>query len=262
MATRERKLVELAKTRGASLAGIAAMNQVVSSPSQMAAPLLAPHTGIDPTVDGSVVAMDNHPPEREPEGSVLVIGLEHPADRPELDWWDGRGTAGNRLLIETLEQVRKEIERRFGWMTRQFHYYTERGGIYLKDAAVLAGLGCIGRNNLLVTPEYGPRVRLRGLYLGVDLSPTGPSDFNPCRTCSAPCRTVCPEQALGGRSFNPAERGHLPALPAGDGAYSRNDCMRRMKKDEAAGSNNDTSSSRRVTYCRRCELVCPVGRTA
>ncbi|BDD85687.1 hypothetical protein DPPLL_00520 [Desulfofustis limnaeus] len=261
MATRERKLVELAKTRGASLAGIAAINQLSGSPSQMAAPLLAPHSGIDPTVDGSVVAIDKHPPERESEGSVLVIGLEHPADRPDLDWWDGRGTAGNRLLIETLEQVRKEIECRFGWVTRQFHYYVERGGIYLKDAAVLAGLGCIGRNNLLVTPEYGPRVRLRGLYLGVDLSPTGPSAFNPCRACSAPCRTVCPEQALDGCSFSPAERRHLSALPAGDGAYSRNDCMRRMKKDEAAGSSNDTSSSRRVTYCRRCELVCPVGRT-
>ncbi len=238
------------------------MNQVAGSPSQMAAPLLAPHTGIDPTVDGSVVARDNHPPEREPEGSVLVIGLEHPADRPELDWWDGRGTAGNRLLIETLEQVRKEIECRFGWVTRQFHYYAERGGVYLKDAAVLAGLGCIGRNNLLVTPEYGPRVRLRGLYLGVHLSPTGPSDFNPCRACSAPCRTACPERALGGRSFNTAERRHLSALPAGDGAYSRNDCMRRMKKDEAAGRSDDAASSRRVIYCRCCELVCPVGRTA
>jgi len=73
-------------------------------------------------------------------------------------------------------------------------YHIENGGIYLKDAAVLAGLGTIGRNNLLITPEFGPRVRLRALLAGVDLPPTGPAGFDPCEGCPAPCLTDC----LGG----------------------------------------------------------------
>jgi len=38
------------------------------------------------------------------------------------------------------------------------------GDVSLRHAAVAAGLGVVGRNNLLVTPEFGPRVRLgRGI---------------------------------------------------------------------------------------------------
>jgi len=85
-------------------------------------------------------------------------------------------------------------------------YHIENGGIYLKDAAVLAGLGTIGRNNLLITPEFGPRVRLRALLAGVDLPPTGPAGFDPCEGCPAPCLTDC----LGGPSSRMGMRKRIP----------------------------------------------------
>ncbi|CAB1081528.1 hypothetical protein D1AOALGA4SA_9178 [Olavius algarvensis Delta 1 endosymbiont] len=50
----------------------------------------------------------------------------------------------------------------------------ERGGIFFKDSGVLAGLGSIGKNNLLVTPEYGPRIRVWPLLFDAELKPTGP----------------------------------------------------------------------------------------
>jgi len=38
-------------------------------------------------------------------------------------------------------------------------YRVEQGGILLKDAAVLAGLGVTGKNNLVITPQLaGPCV--------------------------------------------------------------------------------------------------------
>lgn len=37
-------------------------------------------------------------------------------------------------------------------------------------------------NNLVITPEFGPRTRLGALFLEVELEPTGPIDFNPCET--------------------------------------------------------------------------------
>jgi epoxyqueuosine reductase len=39
---------------------------------------------------------------------------------------------------------------------RPLPYKVEEGGMFLKDAATLAGLGIIGKNNLLITPEFEP----------------------------------------------------------------------------------------------------------
>jgi epoxyqueuosine reductase len=80
-------------------------------------------------------------------------------------------------------------------------YQIEYGGAFLKDAAVLAGLGMIGKNNLLVTPQYGTRVRLRGMFIEAELEPTGPSTFDPCQGCGMPCQRACPQDAFRGGSF-------------------------------------------------------------
>ena len=52
----------------------------------------------------------------------------------------------------------------------------------------MAGLGCIGNNNLVVTPEYGPRIRWRALLLDRSANATGPVDYHPCDGCPQPCR--------------------------------------------------------------------------
>jgi hypothetical protein len=79
-------------------------------------------------------------------------------------------------------------------------YWVEEGGLYLKDAAVLAGLGCVGRNNILVTPDWGPRIRLRAVLLDAELAPTGRIEFDPCRGCDERCRSACPRGPSTGRS--------------------------------------------------------------
>jgi len=64
-----------------------------------------------------------------------------------------------------------------------------------KHAAELAGLGTIGRHSLLITPEFGPRVRLACLLTEApsDTSPLTPKDY--CIDCDA-CIRECPVQAL------------------------------------------------------------------
>ena len=47
-------------------------------------------------------------------------------------------------------------------------YHVKKGGLFLKDAAVLSGLGIIGKNNLLLHPAWGPRIRLRSILMDGD----------------------------------------------------------------------------------------------
>lgn len=64
-----------------------------------------------------------------------------------------------------------------------------------KHAAVLSGLGTMGRNSLLITPEFGPRVRLACLLTEAPLKETLPIQKDLCVSCNA-CIRECPAQAI------------------------------------------------------------------
>ncbi|MBN1226489.1 MAG: epoxyqueuosine reductase [Deltaproteobacteria bacterium] len=69
------------------------------------------------------------------------------------------------------------------------------GDLSLRHAAVSAGLGFIGRNNLLITPEFGPRVRLAAVITDAVLETSIQRVESKCGTCTA-CIEKCPAQAL------------------------------------------------------------------
>ncbi len=174
--------------------------------------------------------------------------------------WDGRGTPGNRQLIDIVKLIRQQIENKLKVNTHHLHYYVEKGGVFLKDAAVLAGLGCIGKNNMLVTPSYGPRIRLRALFLDVEIAATGPVVFDPCADCKIYCRKVCPENAMNMKVPLFESINSSLDLPARDGAYNREICNTRMEKDVAESRKRSDSEQSPVKYCRKCEFICPVGK--
>lgn len=254
------QIIAAAIENGATLAGIASVEALRSSSSHLIYGQMEDYTGIGTVRDAEVLPRDQWFNWSDAAKSVLVIGLAHPEDQPELDWWDGRGTPGNRILIDIIAKTSRCIESELKVRTRKLHYYVEKGGVFLKDAAVLAGLGCIGRNNLLVTPEYGPRVRLRALFLHVELAPTGPVVFDPCADCKVHCRRVCPEQAMAKQVPVFAALDKALALPARDGTYDRKTCNVRMEKDLRESRQTPCEAKNPIKYCRKCEWVCPVGR--
>ena len=222
---------------GASLAGLASVLDLKKSPSY----------GIydkSPYYDGySGVEW----PEKAK--TVLVLALEHRSDEPELDWWSeaipGR-TPGNRILMKISRKLQRWLKEKYNINAEPLPYPVEKGGIFLKDAAVLAGLGIIGKNNLLITPEYGPRIRLRALFLDKVMEPTGILDFSPCDKCDRPCFAACPENAFS------------------SGNYMVSSCEPEMQRNranlvEVAGDVVGIDSSCAVEkFCRACELACPV----
>ncbi|KPL07709.1 hypothetical protein AMJ86_03295 [bacterium SM23_57] len=177
--------------------------------------------------------------------SILVLALTHPSGNAEMDWWDPRpgGTPGNRTLIHIQNKMRFWLKDSLDFESKSLPYKIEDGGIFLKDSAVLAGIGIIGKNNLLITPEFGPKVRLRAMFLMPALEPSKPISFDPCSTCSVPCFRACPLNAFQ------------------SGAYERKYCQVQMAEDEEnIQPHPDNPEINHVRYCRNCELVCPVGK--
>jgi epoxyqueuosine reductase QueG len=72
-----------------------------------------------------------------------------------------------------------------------------------KVAANLAGLGWVGKNCLLITPEFGPRVRLATVLTDAPLEAGSPLT-NRCGSCTK-CVDICPAKAFTGRPFSPSE---------------------------------------------------------
>ena len=64
-----------------------------------------------------------------------------------------------------------------------------------KDAAREAGLGSIGRHGLLITPQFGPRVRLACLLTDAEVEPTPKEQKDYCVNCEA-CIRICPARVL------------------------------------------------------------------
>jgi epoxyqueuosine reductase QueG len=71
----------------------------------------------------------------------------------------------------------------------------QRAHLSHKRVAAAAGLGWLGRNNLLVTPEHGAQVRLVTVLTSLELPPDKPLDRD-CGECRA-CIQACPAQAIG-----------------------------------------------------------------
>ena len=148
--------------------------------------------------------------------SLLVLVMHHPENNPRLDWFDRGNTEGNRRMTEVSEAMVTWLFSTHGIRAQPLPYHVEKGGVYLKDAAFFAGLGVLGKNNLLLDQKWGPRVRLRAVLIEGCLPSDHPlEDFNPCQDCAMPCRKACPENAF--------------AL----GEYDRPSCIQRLNADRA-----------------------------
>lgn len=247
---------------GADVAGLAVVRDLKQSPSHLIYPKLPSYSGV-----GSLQSWHSGPHQvywPEKARSCLVIGLSHPEDKPELDWWQEGlkgGTEGNEILISINAKLSSWLREKKGLVVHPLPYHLEKGGIFLKDAGVLAGLGGLSRSNLFLSPTFGPRIRLRALLLEEDLESTGLVAFDPCADCPAPCQIVCPVTAFDEQAYQ-EQKYQQDRLPARDGHFDRFLCNEQMEADGHEGERvAQTSGPGKlvINYCRDCELACPAG---
>jgi len=173
--------------------------------------------------------------------------LNHPENDLRLDYWERGDTWGNRRLRELSKLMKQWLREKYDLAALPLPYYVEKGGLFLKDAAVLSGIGIIGRNNLLLNPEWGPRIRLHSILIEGDFQTTEALEgFTPCDTCEVFCQKACP----------------MKAFP--QGKYNWSICVKlinanvkRKVPDGEIGENGKRNLV--IKYCRVCELSCPVG---
>lgn len=119
--------------------------------------------------------------------------------------------------------------------------------IDLKEAGHLAGLGAKGLNLLLISPEYGPRLRLGAIFTDAELSPDSPSGGYPCTSCTR-CWSACPTRALG---------------PDG---LDRSRCLGEFSPDSDMVAQQKrllrSLTPRTRRQCIACVTSCPIGRVA
>jgi epoxyqueuosine reductase QueG len=116
-------------------------------------------------------------------------------------------------------------------------------GFPYKTAATCAGLGWIGKSDLLVTPEHGPRVRLAAILTDAPFKTAEPVTEGRCGSCRL-CVDACPNQAIKDAVWHRGVEREALLDP-----YVCN--QKRLDYIPAIG---------RKYACGRCIQACPVGR--
>lgn len=117
-----------------------------------------------------------------------------------------------------------------------YHWEVEnlygRGDLSHKHAAQAAGLGRLGKNSLLVTPEFGNRVHLVSVVTSVELSADEMMQKELCPSGCSLCIEACPVGAIEeGQRVNQrlCQEVMLQRLPKGTVIESCRECRRVCK---------------------------------
>ena len=118
-----------------------------------------------------------------------------------------------------------------------------------KTAARLAGLGHIGKSALMITREYGPRIRFGTLLTNLPIEHDIPMTENLCGTCKA-CVSACPAGAIKGENF--VIGNYAMGILNRDTVYDAHKCYSHIKE------YFDISGGGKV--CGICVKQCPLGQ--
>jgi epoxyqueuosine reductase QueG len=104
-----------------------------------------------------------------------------------------------------------------------------------RHAAYLAGLGNFGTNNMLLNPQFGPRVRFGSVFTAAKLPPNPLLREELCTRCMR-CVKMCPAQALDEKDY-----------PEG------------LTDKKSCAAHSAELNQKGISPCGICIKVCPVG---
>jgi epoxyqueuosine reductase QueG len=184
----EAKIREFAIAKGASLVGFASTADFADAP-----PGFSPND-ILPTAQGVVVMAIAMPKGVLATNNAVVYTAHHTHVMKDLD------TLAYEVAM-FIEQQSGKLAMPIPADDPYFHWEDERkygaGILSHRHAAVKAGLGTLGKNSLLITPEFGNRVELVSIV--TELAFASPAQAaNLCPESCRLCVEACPSGALSG----------------------------------------------------------------
>lgn len=146
-----------------------------------------------------------NPAEILPEvRTIVVVGLRYsnpiPQDAPSGNPSPGRvaayalGRDYHEIIPPRLEQAALVLQERLGILASR-KAYTDSGPILERDYAMAAGLGWIGKNTCLISPQHGSYFLLGELCLDIELEADPPFVSDQCGTCTR-CIQACPTDCI------------------------------------------------------------------
>ena len=172
-------------------------------------------------------------PDQDPEGAIIYRHNSYDVVNQMLD----------QIGIRIANELQRSGHQAFPVPASKRTDNEKISGIFSqKLAAHLAGLGWIGKSCLLITPDYGPRVRWVSILTDAPIPPTGPALKPRCGDCRD-CVDACPIGAFTGRIFEKNE----PREARFDAAA----CDRYFKEME---------KTKGVAVCGMCLYACPYGK--
>jgi epoxyqueuosine reductase QueG len=125
------------------------------------------------------------------------------------------------------------------------YYRTLRTELSHKMVATRAGLGWIGKTDLFISRETGPRLRLVTILVNTPLkSVSGPVNKSKCGNCNL-CVEICPADAANGKLW--------------DISVDREEFFNPWKCREQCAEFGRTRLGRDARICGICVSVCPIG---
>lgn len=106
-----------------------------------------------------------------------------------------------------------------------------RGVLSMKHAAVLAGIGCMGKNTLIINKKFGNMINIGTVLTNLDLKSDQLAE-NLCIENCRKCLDECPQKALDGVTI-----------------------IQKLCRERSHGRNEKGFD---VCNCNRCRMICPM----
>lgn len=126
------------------------------------------------------------------------------------------------------------------------YFKTLRTDLSHKMVATRAGLGWIGKTDLFISKEFGPRLRLVSILLKTPLkSKSKPVDISHCGTCNI-CVEICPAKAANGKLW--------------DKTVEREEFFDPWKCRNQCAEFGRIKLGMDARICGMCVAACPIGK--
>jgi epoxyqueuosine reductase QueG len=114
----------------------------------------------------------------------------------------------NRLLMQKTEWIGYQLTKQLEQLGHRAFYFAaykqdrryRTALFYMTPALYLAGMGTMGLNCCILTPEYGPRVFVNAVITDLSLPAGEPLQNHVCTRCGE-CVEACPANALDGEGW-------------------------------------------------------------